>query len=142
GLDPWLPHSVTPAVVHSSGPDERQRSIPADPGLMVWLQRELDPEAGLVTKVRGFRHGVRGPLANDTTFVFNDHELLNIVPDRPPGTDITVENDGLHLANGGTVAIADATYGDVIILGKTHSVGLPGIKLGSSFVVGVETDCA
>ena len=67
--------------------------------------------------------------------------MRHIVPDRPPGTDIRDRRPtGSTSPTGPVVAIADTTYADVIISGKTHSANLPGIKLGSSFMVG--SDCA
>ncbi len=141
-FDPWLKTFVVPANAPIDGPDGDLPVIAVDPGLMVWLHRERDGDAGgLLTRVRGFRHDVRGPLARDTPYLLTDRFPPHVVPDRPAGTDITIEDDGLHLAIGSAVGIADATFGDVIIEGKTHSATLPAIKLGATFVVGAETRC-
>jgi hypothetical protein len=138
-FDPWLKSFIAPVPAPLDGPDDDMPIVAVDPGLMVWLQREPGPDAGeMVTKVRGFRYDVRGPMARDTKFVLTDHDPQHIVPDRPLGGDIQIEdNVGLHLTKG-AVGIADTTYGDVVVSGKTRSMNLPGIRLGSTFLVGSE----
>jgi hypothetical protein len=139
-FDPWQKKFIKPNVTPSDGPDVDLPAVAIDPGLFVWLERDTDADSGSrVTRVRGFRHDVRGPLARDTPFLFAaDHE--HVVPDRPPGTDVIIDNDGLHLANGGSIVIADSTYADAVITGKTRSTALPGVKLGADYVVG-SADC-
>jgi hypothetical protein len=151
-FDPWLATFVAADPAPADGPDDDLPIISVDPGLMVWLQRErVDRDAGseggagtpdaavttdLVTKVRGFRHDVRGSMVRDTKFVLVDRDPQHLVPDQPPGHDLRIESDGAHLVNGATIAIPDATFADVVIQGKTRSASLPGIRLGSELAVG------
>jgi hypothetical protein len=148
-FDPWLATFVTPSSAPIDGPDDDLPIISVDSGLMVWLDRErairdggadATPEDGgadaLETKVRGFRYDVRGPLVRDTTFALIDPQ--HIVPDRPPGTDIQKQSDGVHLANGATLVIADALFGDAVIQIKVRSTSPPAIKLGSIVAVGAD----
>jgi hypothetical protein len=146
-FDPWLAAFVTPSSAPADGPDDDLPIISVDPGLMVWLDRERAAHVGdagtapadggadtLDTKVRGFRYDVRGPLARDGTFALIDPQ--HIVPDRPPGTDIQRLSDGVHLANGATVVIADALFADVVLQIKVRSANPPAIQLGSTLAVG------
>jgi hypothetical protein len=139
-FDPWLKAFVTPESAPLDGPDSDLPVIAVDPGLMMWPERIQDADSGeRVTKMRGFRHDVRGPLASDTAFVFVDRALPHVVPDRPPGTDITIDDDGLHISNDARVVIADATYADVTISGRVHSMSLPALTFGPTFAIG--RDC-
>jgi len=80
-FDPWQKTFVVPPSAPLDGPDSDLPIIAVDPGLMVWLQREPDADGGgLVTRVRGFRHGVRGPLVRDTTFLLNEQDPQHLVP--------------------------------------------------------------
>jgi hypothetical protein len=135
-FDPWLAAFVTASAAPADGPDDDLPIIAVDPGLMVWLDRErvVGETGSLQTKVRGYRHDVRGPMTRDTPFALIDPQ--HIVPDRPPGTDVRIDSSGVHLANGASLAIPDATFADVIIEGKTRSANLPGIKLGSTLAIG------
>jgi hypothetical protein len=83
-FDPWQAVFVVPEVAPSDGPDgDMPGPVALDPGLFVWLARDVPGDARSPARVRGFRHGVRGAYTRDAgLMLLSDAE--HWVADRPP----------------------------------------------------------
>jgi hypothetical protein len=128
--DPWQNTFFLPDAAPEGGPDDDLPApVAVDPGLFVWLSRVLTP-TGETTRLRGFRHGVRGPYTHDPDFLLADPRHLS--PSRPPRTDgaLWADAEGLHLSPGTGAVITDTTYGNVIVSGETPRSSLPTLELG------------
>ena len=83
-FDPWRAAFISPAIAPDDGPsDEMPAPVELDPGLFMWLAPVPGEPAPSPARLRGFRHGVRGPLTRDAApLLFADTE--HVSPDRPP----------------------------------------------------------
>jgi hypothetical protein len=135
-FDPWQAVFVVPEVAPSDGPDgDMPGPVALDPGLFVWLARDVPGDARSPARVRGFRHGVRGAYTRDAgLMLLSDAE--HWVADRPPrsGGDVDFDLMGLHLSNGARAALADTSYRDFTLTAETPSDVLPQLEIGDVVV--------
>jgi hypothetical protein len=133
-FDPWQGTFVAADTIPQDGPDEDMPDpIAVDPGLFLWLARQVPGDQSQPANVRGFRHDVRGPFTSDADFFLA--EPAHMAPDRlpVPGGAVWADIDGLHLTENAQVAITDTTYANVMIKGETDETAaseLPELWLG------------
>jgi hypothetical protein len=135
-FDPWLTRFTALTSSPGDGPDnDMPAPVAVDPGLFMWIARD---QISGKSKVRGFRHGVRGPFARDDGFLLLG-DALHTAPDRPPGPGGAVEflPDGLHITHEARVVVTDTTYADVEISAATPASALPEVELGP-LTIGVD----
>ena len=127
---------MVPPQAPLDGPDETAPDpVMIDPGLFAWFAPGAAGDAGARSRVRGFRHGVRGRLTRDLApLLFAD--AAHLAPDRPPRSG-SVEFDGiwLHLARPEAapprVTITEARYGDFDLTAEASMTGvLPEVEIG------------
>jgi hypothetical protein len=140
-FDPWETRFLPASPGPSDGPDDDMPApVAVDPGLFAWLVREPGDVTKMSASLKGFRHGVRGPLSREAGPLLvsgTDH----LAPDRPPKTGVvSFEGDGLHLSKPITVAaprvvLADTVYADFdLSLERDPSASWPDIVVGSVVV--------
>jgi hypothetical protein len=100
----------------------------------VWLGRSAMEEGA---KLRGFRHGLRGPFARDVApLVFAD--TAHVAPDRPPnpGEHIYFDGEWLRIENDGRRApravVTDTSYADFELSLLATGDALPTLELGKT----------
>jgi hypothetical protein len=141
-FDPWQGAFVVPDGSPDDGPDDDLPApIEADAGLFLWLAREMPGDTSSLARVRGFRHGVRGPYTRDAEPMLLA-DPVHWVPDRPPGSTsgITFDREGLHLSMSGRAVLGDTIYADFALTVSAKAEFLPRFEIGD-FVVGDAT-CA
>jgi hypothetical protein len=133
-FDPWQTAFVAPDAAPSDGPDDDMPApLAIDAGLFVWLARQTANDATSGARVRGFRHGVRGPYTRDVDLMlFSD--ASHWIADRPPAADVEFDRDGLHLDHGARAVLADTIYGDCRLDAATPSQILPTVEIGAAAV--------
>jgi len=135
-FDAWQGSFVTPDTSPEEGPDDDMPDpIEADAGLFLWLAREMPGGTGSEARVRGFRHGVRGPYTRDAEPMLLA-DPLHWVPDHPPhsATNIGFDGEGLHVSTGGRAVLADTIYGDFALTVSAMTEILPRFEIGELVV--------
>jgi hypothetical protein len=140
-FDTWEARFLPVSPGPSDGPDDDMPApVAVDPGLFVWLVREPGDVTKMGANLKGFRHGVRGPLSRDAGPLLVAG-TAHLAPDRPPkGGVVSFEGDGLHLSKPITVdaprvVLADTTYADFdLSLERDPGAPWPDIEVGAVVV--------
>jgi len=133
-FDPWQGSFVVPDAAPDDGPDDDLPApVAVDPGLFMWLRRSTAGDSS--ARLRGFRHGVRGPFARDLApLIFAD--TVHVAPDRPPGPtgEIYFDGEWLQLKSDGPrspgVVVTDTLYGDFDLSVQASGDALPLLDIG------------
>jgi hypothetical protein len=143
-FDPWSAAFFLPDDAPDDGPDDDMPApVEVDPGLFVWLGRRTPGDTTSFARLRGFRHGVRGPFARDASpLLFSDG--VHLAPDRPPSQDGThFDGQWLHLAtppqesHPARVVVTDTLYADFDLSAEASGASgdvLPSVEVGTSIV--------
>lgn len=140
-FDPWQGLFVPPEAAPRDGPDDDMPApLAIDPGLFLWLARDAAHDPTSPSRLRGFRHDVRGPFTRDADVMLLS-DAVHWVPDRPPRPEGDIEfRAGLRVGNGSRAVLADMVYADFDLRASATARVLPKLALGT-FMIG-EGACA